>query len=477
MSRQRRLRVYSVSMALHTILLVGCGGGASTVPSQPLPATPVTPVSPATPPPPAAPSVSISASPQSVARGSAATISWTSSDATQCSASGAWAGAQPVSGTQTTGALSSTSSYTLTCTGPGGSANGSATVTVTGSASCPANPPTGLPSGVLTRNPGNPLLRNGPELFDIEKAGPRVVLKEGATTYRMWYEAVGSNGITSIAYATSSDGLTWIKRGTLMSPGGLSTWEKNEVSPGSILFEDGVYKLWYHGGGFVAAGSTNRLGNARIGYATSPDGLTWTKHANNPVLDVGPAGSFEDDQVAEPRIVKLGTGYRLYYTGANVASRLKSLGVAASVDGITWTKDARNPILDSNRWGNFWGGAFFFENGIWQLWHAVEGGAGQIQYKWSLDGIAWTAGIQQPVLTVASVVNGPDTVFLGDSVSGYRDGSFYRILYTGFAQNLFGSFGRFEGINMASIMATCPLGSASTSAILGVPAAPVDGGP
>jgi hypothetical protein len=59
-----------------------------------------------------------------------------------------------VSGTQSTGALSSDSTYTLTCTGTGGSATQSATVTVGAAASPPVNAPTALSctgtSGPLT---------------------------------------------------------------------------------------------------------------------------------------------------------------------------------------------------------------------------------------------------------------------------------------------------------------------------------------
>jgi predicted GH43/DUF377 family glycosyl hydrolase len=341
--------------------------------------------------------------------------------------------------------------------GVGGTGGGTGSGTGGGAgATCPANPPAGLPSGALTRYSGNPLLRNGPEAVDFQKTGPRVVLKEGPSTYRMWYEAVGSSGITSIAYATSADGLTWAKRGTVLAPSGSASWERDEASPNFILFEAGVYKLWYHGGGYFMGGSGTRYGAARVGYATSPDGLSWTKYTGNPVLDIGTPGAFDDEQVAEPRVTKLATGYRMYYTGANATSKRKSLGMATSTDGITWTKDRRNPILDTNRWGNFWGGAFFYQNGLWLLWHADDSGGSHINFKWSGDGISWTDGSQNPVLQPGTTPNGPDSSLVGDSVSGYRDGNTYRIMYTGFASNLFGTSGRFEGICMASIMTSCP---------------------
>jgi hypothetical protein len=78
----------------------------------------------------APPSVSLNANPTSVANGGSSTLTWSTTNATACTASGAWGGAQPVNGTQSTGALSSNATYTLTCTGAGGTATQSATVTV-----------------------------------------------------------------------------------------------------------------------------------------------------------------------------------------------------------------------------------------------------------------------------------------------------------------------------------------------------------
>ncbi len=79
-----------------------------------------------------------------------------------------------------------------------------------------------------------------------------------------------------------------------------------------------------------------------------------------------------------------------------------------------------------------------------------------MHYKWSQDGLTWTDGPNNPVLQTSNTANGPDTVFLGDSVSGFRDGDVYRIMYTGYASNLFGTEGRFEGICSASVAAVCP---------------------
>jgi hypothetical protein len=78
-----------------------------------------------------APTVTITASPSSVTSGRSSALTWSSTNATACSAAGAWSGTKAVSGSQGTAALSADASYQLTCTGAGGSATHTATVSVT----------------------------------------------------------------------------------------------------------------------------------------------------------------------------------------------------------------------------------------------------------------------------------------------------------------------------------------------------------
>jgi hypothetical protein len=78
------------------------------------------------------PTASLSANPTAVVSGAASTLNWSSTNATSCTATGGtFAGAKGVSGSQTTGPLTSSTSYSLTCTGTGGSsAPAAATVTI-----------------------------------------------------------------------------------------------------------------------------------------------------------------------------------------------------------------------------------------------------------------------------------------------------------------------------------------------------------
>lgn len=78
----------------------------------------------------AAPTVSLSASNTSVAHNGSTTLSWSSSNASACSATGDWSGGKTTSGSQTINSLISNSSFTITCSGTGGSANDSVNVSV-----------------------------------------------------------------------------------------------------------------------------------------------------------------------------------------------------------------------------------------------------------------------------------------------------------------------------------------------------------
>jgi hypothetical protein len=80
------------------------------------------------------PTVTLTSNVASAAAGSFITLSFSSTNATSCTASGGWTGTEPTSSSTVTETLAATTTYTLTCTGPGGSANQSVTVTATAAA-------------------------------------------------------------------------------------------------------------------------------------------------------------------------------------------------------------------------------------------------------------------------------------------------------------------------------------------------------
>ncbi len=92
----------------------------------------------------ATPTVSLSANPTTVVSGGTSTLTWSSSNASSCSASGAWGGSKAASGSQSLNNLTQSGTYTLTC---GGSASLSVVVTVTSSPTADTTAPT-IPTGL-----------------------------------------------------------------------------------------------------------------------------------------------------------------------------------------------------------------------------------------------------------------------------------------------------------------------------------------
>lgn len=195
---------------------------------------------------------------------------------------------------------------------------------------------------------------------------PSVLYDNGKMT--MWYG--GFNAATPVDYrigrATSQNGRTWTKdTNPVLSPGGAGAWDEGGVGHPSVIWDGTQYVMAYRG---WAAGAPDTT--SRIGIATSLDGITWTKHANNPVLTYGPAGAWDEHGLLAPRMWRDGGTYYMNYSGKyNDVNKYSSVGHATATDIGAWTKDANNPLLDEKltpylelEWGNP-----IKINGIWFL--------------------------------------------------------------------------------------------------------------
>jgi hypothetical protein len=128
------------------------------------------------------PTVKVTATPSTITAGSRTLISWSTTNATSCTGSGDWTGSQALSGAKNTGALTTDEVFALTCTGPGGTASQSATVTV---ASAP-------PTGTATLSWSPPTVNtNGTPVVPL--AGYHVYYQNGASGTRQSVPVSGGN--------------------------------------------------------------------------------------------------------------------------------------------------------------------------------------------------------------------------------------------------------------------------------------------
>lgn len=149
-----------------------------------------------------APAVTLVALADTVAAAEPVQLYWTSTRASSCTASGAWTGTLAAEGREIVDAISATSQYTITCTGPGGSAQASVTVRPRGDApllAFTAEPPSVF-TGRATLLAWTALSATSCEAFG-DWTGPRPVngsesvFPVAAGTYRL--DCVGPEGVAS----------------------------------------------------------------------------------------------------------------------------------------------------------------------------------------------------------------------------------------------------------------------------------------
>lgn len=160
-------------------------------------------------------------------------------------------------------------------------------------------------------------------------AEPSVIYEGNAqilsgNVFKMWYLG---GGYTSggIYYAESADGITWTQ------------YSSNPVIAsrisGRVFNNGGTYHGYYAHIDFSA-----------IDHYTSSDGIHWTL-ANSSVVTVGSAGAWDDSQIYNMQVVGqiAGTWYAVY--GGNRTDNILCTGVVTSPDLVTWTKSASNPVI------------------------------------------------------------------------------------------------------------------------------------
>ena len=244
-----------------------------------------------------------------------------------------------------------------------------------------------------TKYPENPVLDLGaPGEWDDGHVEYPMVIKTDSF-YEMWYTGghVGPySGNNKIGYAHSTDGIHWTKHSEnpVLSTG--SNWDSYYVYSPTVIKEESTYKMWYVGyaGGTIAA----------VGHATSSNGINWTKYADNPVLSRGASGEWDARYVNNPTVIKDGAIYKMWYAG-NAGSG-ESIGYATSTDGIQWTKYAGNPVLEHvNRPKVFKDGSVYrmYYRGDFEIHGKYRACSAT-----SIDGINWVKSNDNPILELGA---------------------------------------------------------------------------
>lgn len=283
-------------------------------------------------------------------------------------------------------------------------------------------------SGAMDPTPGNPVIRPGPPGAWDEKRVCRPWILYDGETYRMWYVGLSKYGPPKIGYATSVNGIIWSKHpgNPVLDNGPVNSWDSESVAGHSVYYDGVSYQMWYTGYG----GSPFE---DRIGHATSLDGISWTKNPVNPVLEGGP-DSYDLHGVGAPTVIYDGLTYHMWYCGQYDKQQIC---YATSPNGITWTKYPGNPVLnvgDPGLWDDesIIGATVLQSGATYQAWYTAYSDSGsynyRIGYATSPDGIVWTKH-PDPVLDWGAPGSWEDYSVGAPSI--LYDGTTYSMWYVG----------------------------------------------
>ncbi len=243
------------------------------------------------------------------------------------------------------------------------------------------------------------------------------VLHMFANTFSTW------PGHMTVPHLTSTDGIAWTldKDAKALDSDSFKLADPGiDVSTG-YLADDGTWVLYYS---TISATNPWVVGRAT---AKSPKG-PWAI-GQVPVLEAGPAGSFDAGGIQWPWVVKVGDRWAMYYAGfPDVQSRQGAIGVAFSDDGITWTRQAE-PVLTATEPWEF--GALDrarvvqTPSGLVMLYSGLDLNARGLAT--STDGLTWTKVPGPNVVSKAYPFPGS----AWDSALLYRDGQLEYFLEIG----------------------------------------------
>lgn len=230
---------------------------------------------------------------------------------------------------------------------------------------------------------------------------PKVIYDEGK--FKMWFAIFTPGLATNTGYAESYDGFTWtvVKEYLfdLQKTDSVSTnrWDARCVVPEAIIKENGIYKMYY-------TGFRNSVEQWHMGLAESHDGINWERYPE-PVFKANAT----EYQVSAGDITIIKGIYFLYYTfninpltmpPYNISG---GISLATSIDGKTWKRYEKNPILTNTE--NWEGSRVYFpsvvtEKDRYDLIY-VDNNSSGFGIASSKDGYTWYKTDTKPFFTLA----------------------------------------------------------------------------
>jgi|GEM_PF-3397139 len=173
-----------------------------------------------------------------------------------------------------------------------------------------------------------------------------------------------------------------------------------EIFRPAVVYDGSIYRMWY--------GNKRQANNLKLdymGYATSPDGISWTLVAPVVLAPSFDSNSFDQLEASQGWVIVDGDTFKMWYWGFNSTFGqygLNSIGYAWSTDGSNWTRvkglgmygSVYDPIMDGLPAGFGLATPCVVKDGNqYHLWYSrvdIVSYLFRIAYATSPDGTRWT---------------------------------------------------------------------------------------
>jgi len=234
-------------------------------------------------------------------------------------------------------------------------------------------------------------------------------------TYRIWYWNSGSlYNIGDIRTATSADGITWAgdqaitQVGSTVIDNSAINWNRGSYGPSDVIYNPSgsasiveptdEASVWANRYVMYYDGTTG--GTQELGLAVSNDGINWRGYNGGaaPVLPgSGGVGDWDKTYASEATVIKENAdAYHMWYSGGD--GRVDhGIGYAFSTDGISWVRDAGNPIFHKTD-GEAWRSDRTYTPMVIgnQMWFTGKSGAGAYTIGYATSDAVVDTGIPEP---------------------------------------------------------------------------------
>ena len=136
----------------------------------------------------------------------------------------------------------------------------------------------------------------------------------------------------------------WKKLGCIFHPNKMASWwHSHAMAPAPIQISAEIIRVYL--------GCWDKNGISRIGYidVSANNPLELLAKSQLPILDLGDAGTFDENGVFPGHIFALNNQFYLYYTGFQLGQKIPHYnfgGLAISDDGINFNRVSKAPLLD-----------------------------------------------------------------------------------------------------------------------------------